>query len=160
MGDKALKKAQSFYSQALRFMRCAERCMGTKNDDGSIQIIGGKYPILSTPTMVNVAFSCEMFLKAILNLFSIDYKKEHRLKYLYDLLPDEEYKEYLKIIPSSGKTFEEELDAHSQDFVTWRYYMEAPGEYHMNSTFTCLLMKNLQLLSKALIEQYSAQNIM
>lgn len=153
MGDEAVKKAQYFYDQALRFMRCAERCMGTVNDDGSIQIVDGKYPTLSTPTMVNAAFSCEVFLKAILNLFAIDYKKGHGLKYLYDLLPNEEYKEYLKLSPSSGKTFEEELEAHSEDFVAWRYYMETPGKYRMSPMFTFLLMNNLQSLSKALIEE-------
>ncbi len=160
MNEEALKKAQYFYNQAWRFMKCAERCMGTENDDGSIQIIGGRYPTLSTPTMVNAAFSCEVFLKAILILFSIDYKKGHGLRYLYELLPNEEYKEYLKIAPSSGQTFEEELDAHSEDFVAWRYYMETPGEYQMSPMFTFLLMNNLQSLSKALIEQHLTQIIM
>ena len=159
MGVEALKKAQYFYDQGLRFMRCTERCMGTECDDGSIQIIGGKYTILSTPTMVNAAFSCEVFLKAILNLFSIDYKKGHGLKYLYDLLPNEEYKEYLKITPASGKTFEEELEKHSEDFVFWRYYMETPSEYQMSPMFTFLLMNNFQSLSKVLIEQHLNQDI-
>ncbi len=157
--NTALKKAQYFYDQALRFMRCTERCMGTENHDGSIQIIGGKYSTLSIPTMVNAAFSCEVFFKAILNLFCVDYKKGHGLKYLYDLLPSEEYKEYLKISPSSGKTFEEELEGHSQDFVNWRYYMETPGEYQMSPMFTFLLMNNLQSLSKALIDQHLTQDI-
>ena len=152
--NAAIKKAQHFYNQALRFMRCAERCMGSENDDGSIQIIGGKYQTLSSPTMVNSAFSCELFLKAILHLSSIDYKKSYGLKSLYDILPYDEYKEFLKVIPSSGKTFEEELDEHSQDFVFWRYYMELPGEYRMSPMFTFLLMNNLQSLSKALIDQH------
>ena len=159
MGVEALKKAQHFYDQGLRFMRCAERCMGTENNDGSLQIIGGRYSTLSTPVMVNAAFSCEVFLKAILNLFSIDYKKGHGLKYLYDLLPDIVYKEYLEISPFSEKTFEEELEEHSEDFVAWRYYMETPGGYQMSPMFTFLLMKNLKSLSKALISQHLDQSI-
>ena len=55
---------------------------------------------------------------------------------------------------------EEELDAHSEDFVAWRYYMETPGDYRMSPIFTFLLMNNLQSLSKALIEQHLTQNTM
>lgn len=76
------------------------------------------------------------------------------MKYLYDLLPGKEYKDYLEMSPSPGMTFEEELYGHSQDFVAWRYYMETPGEYQMSPMFTFLLMNNLQSLSKVLIDQH------
>ncbi len=147
-----LERAKAFYNQGLRFMRCAERCMGEKNADGSITIIGGKYQTLSSPVMVNAAFSCELFFKSILILCDVDYHKGHGLKYLYDLLPNEEYKNILKNNSASGKTFEDEMEKHSNDFINWRYYIETPGEYSMDPMFTFILMSDLQALTKAIID--------
>lgn len=152
-----LKKAMAFYNQGLRFLRCAERCLGDVNEDGSIQIVGGKYQPLSTPAMVNAAFSCEIFLKAILILHGIDYMKllnhgeGHQLKPLYDLLPLQEYKDFLQI--GTVEEFEAELVAHSADFENWRYYMEEAGEYHMRPQFTCILCENLKSLAHELINR-------
>lgn len=149
-------KAKAFYDQGLRFLRCAERCMGDVDEDGSIQIVGGKYMLLSTPTMVNAAFSCEMFLKSILILHDIEYMKQlnrgegHSLKPLYDLLPKQEYREFLQV--GTVEEFEAELAAHSTDFENWRYYMEKPGEYRMAPKFTYILMNNLKTLTHRLIQ--------
>ena len=66
-------KAEAFYYQGLKFQECATRCMGERNEDDSIQIIGGKYQPISTPLMVNTAFACEIFLKALLITNNIDY---------------------------------------------------------------------------------------
>ncbi len=113
--------------------------------------------MLCPPVMVNAAFACEMFLKGILIAHGIDYKKllkqrkGHGLKALYDLLPKEKYKEFLKI---PGKdTFDKKLEAHSNDFVNWRYYIENPGEYIMEPFFTCVLMKNLEIILGDIIEE-------
>lgn len=150
-----LSKAKAFYNQGLRFLRCSERCMGDINEDGSIQIMGGKYQILSSPTMVNSAFACELFLKTILILHNIDYMKAlkkgegHKLKPLFDLLPNQEYKDYLQI--GTKQEFKSELQEHSGDFVDWRYYMEKPGDYKMSPMFTYVLMQNLKTLARALI---------
>ncbi len=152
-----VKKAMAFYNQGLRFLRCAERCLGDVNEDGSIQIIGGKYQPLSTPAMVNAAFACEIFLTSILILHDIEYMKRlkhgegHQLKPLYDLLPKQEYKEFIQI--GTTEEFEAELTAHSSDFESWRYYMEEPGEYSISPTFTWMLMNNLKALAHGLIEQ-------
>lgn len=152
-----LERAKRFYDQGLQFYHCAQRCLGDVNDDGSIQILGGKYHSLSTPTMVNAAFACEMFLKSILILHNIDYWKilkrgeGHKLKPLFDLLPNQEYKDFL-IIGTPGE-FEKELMKHSADFEDWRYYMEQPGEYCMEPMFTQILMENLKVLNKSLIQQ-------
>lgn len=149
-------KAKAFYNQGLRFLRCAERCMGDVNEDGSIQIVGGRYMSLSTPTMVNAAFSCEMFLKSILILHDIEYMKQlnhgegHSLKPLYDLLPKQEYKDFLRV--GTVEEFEAELATHSADFESWRYYMEEPGEYCMDPEFTYILMNNLKTLTHRLIQ--------
>lgn len=131
--------------------------MGEMNEDGSIQLVGGRYGMLCPPVMVNAAFACEMFLKGILIAHGIDYKKllkqrkGHGLKALYDLLPKEKYKEFLKI---PGKdTFDKKLEAHSNDFVNWRYYIENPGEYIMEPFFTCVLMKNLEIILGDIIEE-------
>lgn len=131
--------------------------MGEITQDGSIKIVGGKYNMLSAPLMVNTAFACEVFLKGLLIAHGVDYKKllkqrkGHGLKALYDLLPKEKYKEFLKI---SGKdTFDKKLEAHSNDFVNWRYYIENPGEYIMEPFFTCVLMKNLEIILGDIIEE-------
>ena len=98
-----LSKLKAFYIQGNNFAQCAERSMGEMNEDGSIQLVGGRYGMLCPPVMVNAAFACEMFLKGILIAHGIDYKKllkqrkGHGLKALYDLLPKEKYKEFLKI---------------------------------------------------------------
>ena len=152
-----LSKVKAFYIQGNNFSQCAERSMGEMNEDGSIQLVGGRYGMLCPPVMVNAAFACEMFLKGILIAHGIDYKKllkqrkGHGLKALYDLLPKEEYKEFLKI---PGKdTFDKKLEAHSNDFVNWRYYIENPGEYIMEPFFTCVLMKNLEIILGDIIEE-------
>ena len=152
-----LSKVKAFYIQGNNFAQCAERRMGEMNEDGSIQLVGGRYGMLCPPVMVNAAFACEMFLKGILIAHGIDYKKllkqrkGHGLKALYDLLPKEKYKEFLKI---PGKdTFDKKLEAHSNDFVNWRYYIENPGEYIMEPFFTCVLMKNLEIILGDIIEE-------
>ena len=84
-------------------------------------------------------------MKGLLIAHGVDYKKllkqrkGHGLKALYDLLPKEEYKEFLGVL-------DEKLEAHSNDFVNWRYYMENPGEYRMEPSFTWILMHNLEIL--------------
>ena len=152
-----LSKVKAFYIQGHNFAQCPERSMGEMNEDGSIQLVGGRYGMLCPPVMVNAAFACEMFLKGILIAHGIDYKKllkqrkGHGLKALYDLLPKEKYKEFLKI---PGKdTFDKKLEAHSNDFVNWRYYIENPGEYIMEPFFTCVLMKNLEIILGDIIEE-------
>ena len=152
-----LSKVKAFYIQGNNFAQCAERSMGEMNEDGSIQLVGGRYGMLCPPVMVNAAFACEMFLKGILIAHGIDYKKllkqrkGHGLKALYDLLPKEEYKEFLKI---PGKdTFDKKLEAHSNDFVNWRYYIENPGKYIMEPFFMCVLMKNLEIILGDIIEE-------
>ncbi len=152
-----LENVKVFYNQGLRFFRCAERCMGDLNDDGSIQIIGGKYLPLSTPAMVNAAFSCEIFFKALLILFDIDYKKclkrgeLHKLKPLFDLLPEASGKEFLQV--GNADEFQQNLTEHSADFETWRYYMENPGSYHISPDFTYMLAENLKVLTKFHIDK-------
>ena len=152
-----LSKAKAFYIQGKRFAQCADRSMGEITQDSSIKIVGGKYNMLSAPLMVNTAFACEVFLKGILIAHGVDYKKllqqkkGHGLKALYDLLPKEEYKEFLRVLDED--TFDEKLEAHANDFVNWRYYMENPGEYIMEPFFTCVLMKNLEIILGDIIEE-------
>ena len=151
-----LEKAKAFYRQGIRFADCAERSMGEVNEDGSIQIVGGRYEFLGAPVMVNAAFACEVFLKAILIACDIDYNSilkgnaKHMLKRLYDLLPEEEYKEFLRV--GEKEEFEQELEKHSADFIDWRYFMEQPGEYRMRPQFTMVLAENLQELAKEVLE--------
>lgn len=152
-----VNRANGFYIQGARFAQCAERCMGDKNDDGSIQIIGGKNSILSSPLLVNSAFACEMYMKSLLILNNIPYQKSHGLKSLFDLLP-KQYQDFLRIEKYSRKEFDKELDEHSDDFVKWRYYVENPGEYSMSPMFTFLMMLNLGEIVKTEIDSAGGDN--
>ena len=83
----------------------------------------------STPKMVNTAFACEIFLKALLVFNNIEYKHAHNLEKLHNLLPAE-YQQHIEqgIVARYGKT----TDAFgipyvrriSDTFNDWRYSFE------------------------------------
>ena len=65
-------------------------------------------------TLANVAFSCELLLKAILYGFGVDFSKTHGLKGLFEKLPQNE-QEYIYIC----------LQEQDQAFPEYRYMCEA-----------------------------------
>lgn len=83
----------------------------------------------STPKIVNLAFACEIFLKALLVFNNIEYKHAHNLEKLHNLLPAE-YQQQIEqgIVARYGKT----TDAFgipyvrriSDTFNDWRYSFE------------------------------------
>ena len=155
--EESLISAIEFYNQALRFLRCAERCMGIKSEEGEILLADNEFYILPIPTIVNAAFSCELFLKSLLILHNVHYNsclkrnQRHNLKLLYDLLPIEDYKEFLRI--GTKEEFEKELDIHSSDFQKWRYQMEKNNRLNGEIRFLDLLMHNLQILVRNRIDE-------
>ena len=157
------EKAIVFYHQGVLFSQCAKRCLGDVSGDGlTITLAGGKYWSLSTPAMVNIAFACEVFLKAILLFHDIEYMRclkhneRHKLKPLFDLLPKEEYKEYLRL-GMDNETFKTKLEEHSADFEKWRYFMENGNRVKVSPKFTLLLMCNLEELAGELIANKSIE---
>ena len=78
-------------------------------------------------TLANVAFSCELLLKAILYGFGVDFSKRHSLKNLFEKLPQNE-QEYISkniAIENREKEFYICLQEQDQAFPEYRYMCEA-----------------------------------
>ena len=103
------------------------------------------------PAIVNVAFSCELFLKSMLK----DGTKGHLLSELFKEIPDS-LREFIKdrMIINGGlkaeAVFDKRLENISNAFAEWRYFYE---DSHDGMTldyeflnFFALAMKNLDVL--------------
>ncbi len=78
-------------------------------------------------TLSNIAFSCELFLKAILYGFGINFKNEHGLKNLFEKLPQGE-QVYIAgniAIKNREREFSQCLNEQNDAFVQYRYMCEA-----------------------------------
>lgn len=113
------------YLQAITFLDCACLCNETvRLDKGSARSI-----YLGTAVIVNCAFACEIFLKLLLEFNNVKYKKQHGLKELFDLLPEELrvkinrhlLQNYGTLKDSNGFEF---LQLYSNAFTEWRYSYE------------------------------------
>ena len=87
----------------------------------------------STPATVNSAFACEVFLKALLIYNDVPMKRQHKIKELYELLPDEPKALVKKTTMTNGGMWEnafgyEQLDNITDAFVDWRYSYEIVGK--------------------------------
>ncbi len=78
-------------------------------------------------TLANVAFSCELLLKAILYGFGVDFSKTHGLKGLFEKLPQNEQEYISKNIAIENRETEFYLCLQEQDqaFPEYRYMCEA-----------------------------------
>ena len=78
-------------------------------------------------TLSNLAFSCELFLKAILYGFGIDFKNTHGLKDLFEKLPESEQTYISNNIAIENRDTEFPLCLQEQNnaFVEYRYMCEA-----------------------------------
>ena len=125
--NKTLFDCQQMFRHACAFAEVADMaeakfCHGTADIEW-----------YSTPATVNSAFACEVFLKALLNYHDIPLKRQHKIKELYELLPDK-LKAVVKqtTIANYGGMWEdafghELLDNISDAFVDWRYSYEIVG---------------------------------
>lgn len=78
-------------------------------------------------TLSNLAFSCELFLKALLYGFGIDFQNTHGLKNLFEKLPKNE-QEYISnniAIENRDVEFSLCLQEQNEAFVAYRYMCEA-----------------------------------
>ncbi len=93
-----------------------------------------------TPSVVNSAFACEVYLKALLLFFYIPLEKQHNLKDLYIMLPDE-MQEWIKatVINIYGGWTEsfgfDVLDGISDAFKKWRYAYEQERSLYVDTAF-------------------------
>ena len=122
IGDK-LFDCQEMFRHACAFAETADLATGKfEHDTADISWY-------TTPAAVNSAFACEVYLKALLNFYDIEQPKKHKLRDLYDLLPEKE-REFVKgsTINQTGRWTNlwgcELLDNISEAFVKWRYIFE------------------------------------
>lgn len=78
-------------------------------------------------TLANIAFSCELFLKALLYGFGIDFSNTHGLEDLFQKLPQNEQEYISQNIAIKNREKEFYLCLHEQDqaFTKYRYMCEA-----------------------------------
>ncbi len=83
------------------------------------------------PFVVNGAFSCELFIKAIMIHHSInnEFYKGHNLKDLFNCLPQNDRTAIERLYnKNSRKNLYEFLSESGDAFVSWRYALEQPVE--------------------------------
>ena len=127
--NQAMFTCQQMFRHACTFSDCADFAM-EKYDLGKTDV-----EWYTTPATVNSAFACEVFLKTLLLFYNIPAKKEHKLKELFEMLPEND-KECIKretVINYGGRWIDgfglERLAYISDAFVKWRYnYEYVPGK--------------------------------
>lgn len=126
--SKTLFDCQRMFRHACAFAECADLALKNfRHDSADIEWY-------AEPATVNSAFASEVFLKALLNYHDIPLKRQHKIKELYELLPDK-LKAVVKqtTIANYGGMWEdafehELLDLISNAFVDWRYSYEIVGK--------------------------------
>lgn len=100
------------------FLDAAKKC-----NKPNISSVGWSHPLL-VPIITNMAFSCELFLKAILKHDNNDTKKTktHNLKDLFNELQENIKSEIMK--PYNEEDFMAKLENISNLFMEWRYLYE------------------------------------
>lgn len=117
----ALSVADSFYN-------AAERC--------NEQVYTGDHQFiwLPGPASVNYAFSCEIYMKALLMEMSAKASRGHNLLVLFDLLPYKVQMEIQQTFDVSESSFREMLESVSDLFQECRYLYEYKS-LHINLGF-------------------------
>lgn len=83
------------------------------------------YPFsLDTPKIANLAFSCELFMKALLTEGGIEFGHKHKLDYLYHLLPANDREVILEHLSMADPEFNDEIEKAGDAFTNWRYECE------------------------------------
>ena len=110
------------FDHACAFCECAD--LARDKGRSSIRYAG----FFGVAVGVNSAFDCEVFLKLLLKLYSINNKKCHNLKSLFELLPNhlqENIKTHLQACHLWKDALgQDNLDKVSDAFQKWRYVYE------------------------------------
>lgn len=113
------KLSKNFYKDAKIYLEVATHCFS--------------FNLNWTPAVLcNISFSCELFLKAILYGFGIDFKNTHGLKNLFEKLPENEQsfikKSFIKnniLMENTEEEFMRCLAEQNEAFTQYRYMCEA-----------------------------------
>lgn len=137
------------HENANDFLKAAKRCNWSRID-GNVnngQISRENEP-LHIPEMVNLAFACELYLKAIAEAKQVDFGRIHKLDMLFDKLTDEDKKTLFDLWREKAgeniidcdytrKMFHNNLEAVSSVFTRFRYADEWVGSVvSLQSSFT------------------------
>ena len=79
------------------------------------------------PAVMNLAFACELYLKAICIKNGVSFDKSHALDRLFSDLPDAIRKQLSDNFEAKVKykvSFKETIENHSNAFIRWRYAYE------------------------------------
>ena len=117
IGEKGYDCGEMF-RHACAFADCADFCREKE-----------LHLLYSQPQVVNSAFACEVFLKAILKWHDIEKKKVHKLKELHEMLPAKVQEHiHCRVLNEHGgwtNTFGQNLlELVSKDFEKCRYLYE------------------------------------
>ena len=130
---------QEMFRHACAFSVCAELATEKLRND----VID--FDLYASPEIVNAAFACEVFMKALLRFYDIPYKREHKIKNLFEILPSE-MKDSLKseLKKCGGEAWldlwgRENIENISNVFTEWRYLFEQDwsknSSMHVDITF-------------------------
>lgn len=122
IGDK-LFDCREMFRHACAFCECSDMAFEKfKHDCADIEWY-------TTPAVVNSAFACEVFCKALLKYYDAPEKRTHKLKDLYKEFPTETQK-WIKLTMLNNygsweNAFgEDKLGDISETFEKWRYSFE------------------------------------
>lgn len=99
------------------FLEAAKKC-----DSQEIERVGWSHSLL-VPIVVNMAFSCELFFKAILKYHNQEIKT-HNMEKLFERLPEDVQKQLVDICDCDEEEFRNSLRRVSNYFEEWRYLYE------------------------------------
>ena len=113
------KLSKNFYKDAKIYLEVAMHCFS--------------FNLNWMPAVLcNISFSCELFLKAILYGFGIDFKNTHGLKNLFEKLPENKQsfikKSFIKkniLMKNTEEEFMRCLAEQNEAFTQYRYMCEA-----------------------------------
>lgn len=147
------RTAKDFYSQGKAFNDAAWRCYGKKDGDSYLIMQGSETYQLAAPCVVNASFACEMYLKALLIDCHIDYKHEHNLYNLFELIPQKEKVLICRICSGTDDmdSFISVLKEHSDDFCDTRYFIENAGYSGMSPSKMTALSYNLGVATEYIL---------
>lgn len=124
------------FDQANSFYICSARIRKSMDDEG-------RPDLYSAPLAVNLAFGCELYLKALLAINSINSKRLHRLDDLFELLPTELQNDInsrlVERYPEENDAFGRKMiEVVANSFIEWRYCYEYNSLSCKNAYLTAL----------------------
>lgn len=124
----AFDSANAFYECALR---CAEPVIDPFNPAGKVAP--------GSPTIANIAFASELYMKALIIAQGQKVPKTHRLDKLFNSLPNSHQqkvrKRYAQIARVGSMTLRQHLVELSNAFENWRYIFERTGHVRLDRLF-------------------------